>query len=324
MDKQDNPSGTGIVNRAGTSAALLAGAVFACQPPPATQESASGVARGVSRGGTGAAAPVPPETRALLPEQERIVFDGRSPYSHLQVIDSGSTRTLVFMHDDGAKVVQSRYRLDAPDLLEVAYTRAMFASLLFRRAQQRCLIVGLGGGSMVRFLRRFFPEVAIDAVEIDPLVVQVAAEYFQVEATERVRIVTADAYEFVARSHELYDVIYLDAFLKVSGETDSTGVPLELRTLEFLGSLRQRLRANGLVVSNIHQRLSTPRDIETLGTGFPSVYVFPVPGTGNTIVVSSLAARRLDRAELERRGRVLDRHAEYGFSFEGVAKTLAP
>jgi spermidine synthase len=270
------------------------------------------------------AASAEPQGQPRLPALERIVFDGSSPYSHLQVIDAGPTRTLVFVHDDGHRIVESRYRPDAPDLLDVAYTRVMFASYLFRREQRRCLIIGLGGGSMVRFLRRFFPDVAIDVVEIDPLVVEVAAKYFEVKPTERVRIITRDARDFILRSHELYDVIYLDAFLAESGGTDSTGVPLELRTLEFFGQVRQRLRPEGLVVSNIHERPSTPSDIKTLGTGFPSVYVFPVPDTGNIIVVSSLSPRRVDRAELERRGRELDGHARYGFSFEGVAKMLRP
>ncbi|MBN1607402.1 MAG: fused MFS/spermidine synthase [Polyangiaceae bacterium] len=312
------PKGTDIARRVGTSAALLASAALACDPRTVAQQPAVGTARAPSATRRETAAP------ARLTAEERIVFDGTSPYSHLQVIDAGSTRTLLFVHDDGQKVVESRYRLDAPDRLDVAYTSVMFSSFLLRPNQSRCLIVGLGGGSMVRFLERFFPEVAIDVVEIDPLVVEVAAKYFQVEASERVRIITQDATDFMAQSRELYDVVYLDAFLKVSDTTDSTGVPLELRTLEFLSKVRQRLRPRGLVVSNIHERPSTPNDIETLGTGFGTVYVFPVPGTGNIVVVSSLSPERVQAAELERRGRELDQGCACGLSFQGVARMLRP
>jgi spermidine synthase len=318
------PRGPDIVRRAGTSAALLASAALACEPRTVAQSATEGTAQAPSVARRKPTAPAPVPTPPALPAEERIVFDGTSRYSHLQVIDAGSSRTLVFIHDDGQKVVESRYRPDAPDRLDVAYTRVMFAGYLFRREQQRCLIVGLGGGSMVRFLERFFPEVAIDVIEIDPLVVEVAAKYFQVEPSERVRIITQDAYDFVAQSQELYDVVCLDAFLKVSDATDSTGVPLELRTLEFLSQVRRRLRPGGLVVSNIHERPSTPGDIKTLGTGFASLYVFPVPGTGNIIVVSSTSTRRVDPAELESRGRALDDRAHFGFSFEGIAKMLRP
>ena len=39
-------------------------------------------------------------------------------------------------------------------------------------------------------------------------------------------IVTADGLKFIAEAEKQYDVIYLDAFLKPSADTDSTGVPL--------------------------------------------------------------------------------------------------
>jgi spermidine synthase len=315
------PSRSDLLRRVGSSAALLASAALACEPRPVAQEPMA------QRSRTPALArrePVAPTEPHALPAQERIVFDGTSPYSHLQVIDAGTTRTLAFVHQDGHKIVESRYRLDAPELLDVAYTRAMFASYLFRSEQSRCLIAGLGGGSMVRFIRRFFPETAVDVVEIDPLVVRVAAEYFAVKPGDGVRIITQDAHDFIAQTGELYDVVYLDAFLAESSGTDSTGVPLELRTLEFLSQVRERLRPEGLVVSNIHERPTTPNDIKTLGTGFASAYVFPVPDTGNIIVVSSLSPERVDAAELERRGRALDQRAGFGFSFEGVAKMLRP
>jgi spermidine synthase len=313
-----------LVGRAGTSAVLLAGAVLACQPATTPQKPAPPTVRVVPRPSRQSQAPAPTVPLSSAAQKERLVFDASSGYSHIQVVDSGATRTLYFVHDGGNRVVESRYRPDAPALLDVAYTRVMFASFLLRRDQHRCLIVGLGGGSMVRFLRRFFPEGAIDAVEIDPLVVEVAARYFAVAPSEGIRIITADAHDYIARTSELYDVVYMDAFLKVSTETDSTGVPAELRTQEFLSKLKERLRPGGLVVTNIHQRLDTPRDIQTLGTGFASEYVFPVTGTGNVIVVSSLSAQRVERAELERRGRALDRRADYGFSFEAVAKMLEP
>jgi spermidine synthase len=315
-----------IARSVGTPAALLASAALACEPQTAAQEpsAARGPAASSERDQTAAPAQAQAQPPPRLSVRESVVFDGRSQYSHLQVIDAGSTRTLTFVHDDGHRIVESRYRVDAPDALDVAYTRVMFASYLFRREQERCLIVGLGGGSMVRFIRRFFPDVAIDVVEIDPLVVEVAARYFDVRPSERVRIITRDAHDFIEQTQQRYDVVYLDAFLAESDATDSTGVPLKLRTLEFLGKVRQHLRPEGLVVSNIHERPSTPGDIETLGTGFASSYVFPVPGTGNIIVVASTSARRVNPAELESRGRELDERAHYGFTFEGVAKMLRP
>ena len=58
--------------------------------------------------------------------------------------------------------------LRQPHVLQFEYLRFMFASYLLRDQQKDVLIIGLGGGGMVHFLRRIDPKVRIDAVEIDP------------------------------------------------------------------------------------------------------------------------------------------------------------
>jgi hypothetical protein len=62
--------------------------------------------------------------------------------------------------------------LKSPHVLRFTYLQHMFASYLLQPKQSKVLIVGLGGGSMVHFLQKHDPTVAVDAVEIDPVVVQ--------------------------------------------------------------------------------------------------------------------------------------------------------
>jgi spermidine synthase len=235
------------------------------------------------------------------------------------VVDGGSTRTLLFVHDDGTEVVQSRIRLDRPHELDVPYTRVMFTSFLFRPDQRRCLLIGLGGGAMVRFLSHHFPEIEVDVVEIDPAVVEVAERYFGVKPNRNLRIITADGLEYLRSNVKRYDVIYLDAFLAMSSQTDSTGAPLQFRTAQFFSSLHRQLSSSGLVVTNLHRRHTTPSDIAQMRTGFSAVHVFPVPNTGNIIVVASLDTHRHSPSELKRRGSQLDQRISAGFQFEHLA-----
>ena len=48
--------------------------------------------------------------------------------------------------------------------------------------RNKVLIVGLGCGSMVHFLKRLGPALKIDVVEIDPQIVDLANKYFQIRS----------------------------------------------------------------------------------------------------------------------------------------------
>jgi spermidine synthase len=254
--------------------------------------------------------------------QEVLVYDVQSKFSHIRVKDYGAHRTLYFVRDSGEEVVESSMDLRSPYLLQVAYTRTMFANFLLKARQQSCLIVGLGGGSMVQFLNHFFPDVKVDAVEIDPVVVAIARTYFGTKAGKKTKIFTEDAFSYLKRTAERYDVIYMDAFLKPSESTDVTGAPRRLKTVAFLKSLHGRLQDSGLVVFNLNENAETEADIRSIREAFPSVYVFDVRGSGNIVVVGSLSHARTSDAELRKRGETLDRQQNYGFSFRAMVDEL--
>ena len=86
---------------------------------------------------------------------------------------------MLFVRDTGEEVLETQIDLRKPHVLQFEYLQYLFASYLFRERQQDVLIVGLGGGGMVHFLRQFDPAVRIDAVEIDPLVVEAGRQVFR-------------------------------------------------------------------------------------------------------------------------------------------------
>ena len=176
---------------------------------------------------------------------------------------------------------------------------------------------------MVRFLNHFFPEVKVDAVEIDPGIVAIARDYFGTKSGPRTRIFTEDAFVYLKRTTDRYDAIYMDAFLKPSEFTDVTGAPRHLKTVAFLKSLHNRLEANGMVVFNLNENFETGADIEAIRAAFPSVYIFRVPASGNVVVVGSLAQRKVKETELRKTGQALDRRLKAGFSFSRLVDELS-
>ena len=211
-----------------------------------------------------------------------------SAYSKMIVVEQGSLRALYFVRDSGQLAVETAMDLSTPHELQVPYAKAMFASYLLVPEPRRILIVGLGGGAMVHFLEHYEPELQIDAVEIDPVVVEIARDYFGTRASERVNIVTADGVEIIEKGRERYDVIYLDAFLKPSEDTDRHGVPLGMRTQAFYRRLLERVTDDGIIVFNVNRGAGANQHIREIRAGFPMTYAF-APRSNNLILLAGRA-----------------------------------
>lgn len=59
------------------------------------------------------------------------------------------------------------------------------------------LVVGLGGGSLPLFVHDHFPKSCIDAVEIDPSMLEVATQWFGFSQSERMKVHIADGLDYI-------------------------------------------------------------------------------------------------------------------------------
>lgn len=88
------------------------------------------------------------------------------------------------------------------------------------------LLLGLGGGSVIASLREKFSfHGMITAVEIDPLVIEIARDEFGIRSSENLRIIEADALDFASSAESNFDLIIVDVFIddKVPDPVFSTG-----------------------------------------------------------------------------------------------------
>jgi spermidine synthase len=249
--------------------------------------------------------------------QSAVVHEVRSPFSHIQIRDSGSQRAMFFVDNGGEAVLETVIDLNAPHRLQHAYSHTMMAGLLYRPAASACLLIGLGGGAIVQFLNHEVPQMRLDVVEIDPVVVALAKEFFGTDAGPRTRIFTEDAVQYLRRARERYDLILVNAHLMPGAETNATGLPLSFSAESFLSSLRERLLPGGIVTFNLIEGRDTSANIRLIGSAFKAVDVYRSASAGNVIVVA-LAAGRPRASELHERAQALDRQDSRGFSFERV------
>jgi spermidine synthase len=247
--------------------------------------------------------------------------EAKSAFSHIRIRKLGQVRSMMFVRENGQEVLESRIDLGQPHALQDEYPRFLAANYLLRPQPKSVLIVGLGGGAMVHFLRHVDPGLRIDVVEIDPVVVRLADQYFNVRTGAGTTIITADGLKFLAETRNKYDVIYLDAFLKPSAATDATGAPLNLRARQFYKAVQTKLSPGGIVAFNLNRHAGDAEDLRNISAAFAQTYVFPLKG--EYVVLASTDATRIAFADMEQRGRDLDRRLKApGISFFEVSQFL--
>ena len=101
------------------------------------------------------------------------------------------------------------------------------------RAPRSIAILGNGAGTTVRAYARYFPETAIDGVEIDPELTELGREWFGLRDRPGLRLIHEDARPFLRRTDRRYDAIFVDAYRQPY-------IPFYLTTR---GVLRPRARA---------------------------------------------------------------------------------
>jgi spermidine synthase len=165
--------------------------------------------------------------------------------------------------------------VDDPYRTRFRYTDFFHLGLAYNPGARNVLFIGLGAGSSEKRMWRDFPELDLRAVELDPVVVDVAHRFFAVpENDPRLEISVGDGRRFLADNAQRWDVIVIDAFF-------ADAIPFHLVTHEFLRLAQTRLAPGGVVVTNAIGALDGPgsklfRSIyRTYRTVFPTVLVHP-------------------------------------------------
>src|ERR1700691_3867878 len=107
-----------------------------------------------------------------------LLFNGLldGTYKKAFLIEESEYRSMCFTLDG---CTQSEMRIDDPCALVNEYTRKMMGFLAFQPRPKRVLIIGLGGGSLVKYCHRNLPATQITAIEIDPVVLALRSQFYR-------------------------------------------------------------------------------------------------------------------------------------------------
>ena len=244
---------------------------------------------------------------ALASADEKVLYEKPSAFGTIVVTEDDSGVRVLRFGRSGAR--QSLVKPGDPDYLGLPYVKGALVGLALSGEPRRILVVGLGGGTLPMFLHKHYPKAAIDAVDIDPDVVDTAKQFFGFREDERMRAHIADGRQFVEQTRQPYDAIFLDAF-------GSDSVPAHLTTQEFLRAVRRALKPGGVLVGNLWARYVNPlydSMVRTYQEVFDEVFILEVQDSGNVILFALPRRQSLRQDELAQLARKLSTARRFGF-----------
>lgn len=110
----------------------------------------------------------------------------------------------------------------------------------------RVLILGLGGGTVVKLVRKFWPEAKITAVDLDPTMVELGKKYLGLNAQD-IKVVISDAFSFLAGHKSVttyhFDLILIDLYVGFE-------FPKEFESEKYISLVKTHLANDGMAIFN--------------------------------------------------------------------------
>ncbi|WP_448518726.1 fused MFS/spermidine synthase [Rhodoflexus sp.] len=109
---------------------------------------------------------------------------------------------------------------------------------------RKILLLGLGGGSVIQTIRQTFQSDAlIVAIDVDPQIIQIALNDFNIKRFKNVKIIQADASAYIENSNDIFDLIIVDIFI-------GNSIPESFTQSQFISQLTKHVKLKGKIIYN--------------------------------------------------------------------------
>lgn len=161
--------------------------------------------------------------------------------SIVDVTEMGGVRSLHL----GSDTIQSSMKVKDPYALVLAYSWGMMSYMLFSPKAKTVTLIGLGGGSIAKYLWKYCPHIQQTVIELNPQVISIARSHFYTpDNDERLNIIEGDGLAFIQQNPGVCDVLMMDAF-------GSNGLPPDFCTQTFFDECEEALTPDGLLAINL-------------------------------------------------------------------------
>jgi len=213
-----------------------------------------------------------------------LVYETESAYNYIQVLQQNGYTMLRLNEGQGVHSIYQpdQYNFNGPweQVLSAPFFNPAPIALTDIKSMA---IVGLAAGTTAREASAAFPNIQIDGIEIDPVIVEVGRKYFDMNEPN-LNVIVQDGRWALENSSKKYDIISIDAYRPPY-------IPYSLTTQEFFQIVQQHLTQNGVMVINIGRAPEDRRLLEslyaTVSSVFPTIYISDLSASYNSILFAT-------------------------------------
>ena len=204
-------------------------------------------------------------------------------------ISKSNNRLMMHFNIENKAAMESARDLLSPESISMRFARLFTYSIAFPKKLDSVLVLGLGGGTVSTYLKKYLNKTSFDVVEIDEKVIGLSKKYFNVVEADNYKIFNKDARLYLNQSQKKYDLILQDTFR-------GSVTPFHLTTLEFFTKVRSSLTEDGCLAINIPRRSEDDKifasQLSTLKAVFSELLVLKTGG--NHICIGCKSKNFLD------------------------------
>ena len=243
-------------------------------------------------------------------ELRKTLYETETQYFHIRVEEDEQKRNhLVFLPRKGS---QSIYDPAHPNKLISNFMQCAFLALpALGHPPKQVLFIGMGGGIMPMYLRKHYPNVKIDIVEIDREIPKLAKKYFDFIPDSKMHIKINDGRVFVNKTKQKYDIIFIDVY-------NAHNIPFQFTTIEFYKHIKRILKNDGVCavnLANMGKQGFIAAEFNTIFNVFPNTFVFECKGKTNYVPLM-LNGDNMNFTKTRNNALLMDKLKTFNINFE--------
>lgn len=164
-------------------------------------------------------------------------------HRELEIRQRNGLLEMIFSSDPEA--TQSAINPLHPEQLVMKNLQYLMGILLFIEPPKNILMLGVGAGSLIQFLRYYLPDSHITGIDYDQELLEIAHQQMMLpQADQRLSYIIGDARDYIDNCQQQYDLIVVDIF-------DGSQSPDWLKSQQFSQQLKSCLSAEGALAYNL-------------------------------------------------------------------------